>query len=164
MTPRHLGHHRPRRKCLFENPSFLVGRPTTTTARPRQHLDPTAGARVRLKLMVEHNHVPISKNQRPESASSPVVKEGGVKTPLTISPPTADCVPRPNSRWPECQWIYCWQMRMTLEPALECLYSLIETVKLNAPTLKSICATSLARMHVSPTTHHQKITLSSALL
>ena len=32
---RDLGHHRPHRQCLLENPSFLVGRPPTTTPRPR---------------------------------------------------------------------------------------------------------------------------------
>ena len=83
MTPRDLGHHRPHRQCLLENPSFLVGRPPTTTPRPREHLDPTRVARLRLKLMVKHIHVPIP-NQRSESATSHVIKEGAVRTALTL--------------------------------------------------------------------------------
>ena len=82
VTPRDLGHHRSHRQCLLENPSFLVGRPPTTTPRPREYLDPTRDARLRLKLMVKHIHVPIP-NQRSESASSHVVEEGAVRTALT---------------------------------------------------------------------------------
>ena len=82
VTPRDLGHHRPHRQCLLENPSFLVGRPPTTTPRSREHLDPTRVARLRLKLMVKHIHVPIP-NQRSESATSHVIKEGAVRTALT---------------------------------------------------------------------------------
>src|SRR5271170_3067102 len=82
VTPRDLGHHRPHRQCLLENPSFLVGRPPTTTPRPREHLDPTRDARFRLKFIVKHIHVPIP-NQRSESASSHVVEEGAVRTALT---------------------------------------------------------------------------------
>ena len=85
MTPRDLGHHRPHRQRLLENPSFLVGRPPTTTPRPREHLDPTRVARLRLKLMVKHIHVPIP-NQRSESATSHVIKEGAVRTALTENP------------------------------------------------------------------------------
>ena len=84
MTPRDLGHHRPHRQCLLENPSFLVRRPPTTTPRPREHLDPTRDARLRLKLMVKHIHVPIP-NQRSESATSHVIEEGAVRTALTVN-------------------------------------------------------------------------------
>ena len=84
MTPRDLGHHRPHRQCLLENPSFLVGRPPTTTPRPREHLDPTRDARLRLKLMVKHIHVPIQ-NQRSESPTSRVIEEGAVRTALTMN-------------------------------------------------------------------------------
>ena len=83
MTPRDLGHHRPHRQCLLENPSFLVRRPPTTTPRPREHLDPTRDARHRLKLMVKHIHVPIP-NQRSASATSHVIEEGAVRTALTL--------------------------------------------------------------------------------
>src|SRR6202034_2996031 len=82
VTPRDLGHHRPHRQCLLENPSFLVGRPPTTTPRPREYLDPTRDARLRLKLMVKHIHVPIP-NQRSESASSHVVEDGSVRSSIT---------------------------------------------------------------------------------
>lgn len=63
MPSRDLGHDRSRRKRLLENPSLLVGRPPTSAPRPRENLDPTRGARLRLKLMVKHNHVPISKSE-----------------------------------------------------------------------------------------------------
>ena len=82
MTPRDLGHHRPHTASVSSNPSFLVGRPPTTTPRPREYLDPTRDARLRLKLMVKHIHVPIP-NQRSESASSHLVEEGAVRTALT---------------------------------------------------------------------------------
>ena len=51
--------------------------------RPREHLDPTRDARLRLKLMVKHIHVPIP-NQRSESATLHVVEEGAVRTALTL--------------------------------------------------------------------------------
>ena len=83
MTPRDLGHHRPHRQCLLENPSFPRRTISpTTTPRPREYLDPTRDARLRLKLMVKHIHVPIP-NQRSESASSHLVEEGAVRTALT---------------------------------------------------------------------------------
>ena len=63
VTTSDLRRHRARRQRLLDDPSPIVGRPSPPPPGSREHLHPASHARVRLKLMVKHSHVPISKSQ-----------------------------------------------------------------------------------------------------
>jgi hypothetical protein len=59
VSPSDLGHHRAWRHRFFDNPGLLGRGPAATTARPRDHLQPTDQPR-RLDHMLDYRHKTIS--------------------------------------------------------------------------------------------------------